>query len=93
MHLSGIDFLSGNIYTISNETIPGVLYKYAICSVTALTQAISGYSKPTNQWLQAYLYTFLKQKDTNNRVLASYLIRTDVPTYCDQFAAVIPGLS
>lgn len=69
------------------------LYKYAICSVTALTQVISGHSKPTNQLLQAYLYIFTKQKDTTSRVLTGYLIRTDVPTYCDQFAAVIPGLS
>lgn len=93
MPLSGITFLSGNICNISNETIPGGLYKYAICSVTALTQVISGYSKPTNQLLQAYLYIFTKQKDTTSRVLTGYLIRTDVPTYCDQFVAVIPGLS
>lgn len=93
MPLSGIIFLSGNTYNISNEIIPGGLYKYAICSVTALTQVISGYSKPTIQLLQAYLYVFLKKKDTTSRVLSGYLIRTDVPTYCDQFAAVIPGLS
>lgn len=93
MPLSGITFLSGNAYTILNETIPGGLYKYAICSVTALTQVISGHSKPTNQLLQAYLCIFPKQKDTINRVLVGYLIRTDVPTYCDQFVAVIPGLS
>lgn len=93
MPLSGITFLSGNTYTILNEIIPGGLYKYAICSVTALTQVISGHSKPTNQLLQAYLCILPKQKDTINRVLVDYLIRTDVPTYCDQFAAVIPGLS